>query len=322
LLTSTRFAPLLPTLYCPFPSVLHARTGEAEAATLSWVDRFGLATDPAVRRRLADTRTARLAGRVDPEATLPGLMLNTDWQTWLFLFDDAFCDESQTGGRPAVAIELATRLLAVLETGTVPAGSQNPFLPALSDLRSRLIGLATPEQVARFNSSVTGYLFALTWEAAHREQQSPAPLPEYLAMRRHSGAVPTCLALIDVVNGFELPGPVWWLPRIRALSDAATDVACWANDILSYPKEIDRSTQVLSLPAVLAHERGLSMSQALDEAARLHDERVGEYQELEAPLLGTISPLVDRYLADLRNWMAGNLAWSYETGRYRPSAGA
>jgi Terpene synthase family 2, C-terminal metal binding len=317
--TSPLSASSLPRLRSPFPSSLHPQVGIAEAATLEWADRFGLAEDPAVRRRLAATRSARLAGRVSPRATLPGLLLNTDWQTWLFLFDDAFCDESELGARPTAMIGLAAQVLAVVETGQVPPTEPGPvgaFLAALADLRDRLAALATPGQLARFTAAVTGYLLALTWEAAHREAGVPASLREYQVMRRHSGAVPTCLALIEVVNGFELPERVVRQARLDEVSAAAADATSWANDILSYPKEVRRSTHVLSLPAVLAREYGISAAQALREAAALYDERLRAYQELEAPLLAEGNPLVNLYLADLRAWIAGNLAWSYETGRY------
>lgn len=315
-MTSPFSAASLPRLRSPFQSSMHEQVAIAERATLDWADRFGLAGDPAVRRRLAVTRSARLAGRVGPRATLPGLLLNTDWQTWLFMFDDAYCDESALGQRTADTVEVATAVLRVIEHGHVPPRTANPFLLALGDLRARLLLLATPEQFDRFAAQVVYYLLAVTWEAAHRERRTLAEFPEYVVMRRHSGGVPTCLALIDVINGFELPGSAWSSPEVRALTDAATDITCWANDILSYPKEVRRSTAVLSLPAVLARDRGLTAVEALGEAARLYRERVAEYQRLEAPLLEYRGDAVHRYLLDLRHWISGNLAWSYETGRY------
>jgi hypothetical protein len=306
----------LPRLWSPYPPALHEHAAAAETATLEWADRFGLARDPAVHRRLAATRSARLAGRVGPRATLPGLLLNADWQTWLFLFDDAFCDESDLGRRPADTIETASQVLRVIERGEIAPGGSNPFLAALADLRSRLARLAGPQQFDRFAAQTVYYLLALTWEAAHRERRTIADLAEYMVMRRHSGAVFPCLALIDVINGFELPGAVWSSARLREVNDAAADIICWANDIMSYPRELRRSTQVLSLPAVLCRARGLSIEQALREAADLHDQRVRDYQRLEAPLLADGDPLVARYLADIRSWISGHLAWSAETRRY------
>jgi Terpene synthase family 2, C-terminal metal binding len=313
---------VLPRLYCPFPTAIHPLVAAAEAGTLAWSRRFGLAGDPAVHRRLEATRPARLAARVCPHSTAQGLAANTDWQTWLFLFDDAFCDESDTGYSPGRSAEVAARVLRVVEGASECGADSDPFLASLAELRDRLRVLAGPERFDRFAARVTGYLLALVWEAAHRERHATAGLAEYVDLRRHSGAVPTCLALIETVNDFCLPPEARLDPDLREAVRAVTDATSWANDILSFRKETERSTQVLSLPAVLVRERGLTVAQALRAAADMHDARVHEYERIEARLLARADAALGRFLADLRFWMSGNLAWSYETGRYEASATA
>jgi hypothetical protein len=128
--------------------------------------------------------------------------------------------------------------------------------------------------------------------------------------------VPPFLALIEAVDGFQLSESVRAEPRLRELERMVTDITCWGNDILSHPKEYLRSTDVLSLPAVLSHERGLDAEDALKEAALLHDERVREYEVAEALLRGHPDGSLDRCLDDLRCWISGNLAWSYESTHY------
>jgi Terpene synthase family 2, C-terminal metal binding len=312
----------LPALYCPFPTAMHPRVAQAEAETLAWADGFGLTADPAVRRRFVVTRPARLAARVCPDSTYDGLAANTDWQTWLFLFDDAYCDESDIGYSPGRTAQVVARVLRVVEGGAAPDLAADPFLASLADLRDRLAAQATAEQLDRFAAQVTGYLLALVWEAAHRERHTTADLAEYIDLRRHSGAVPTCIALIEIVNGFSLPARVWRGSQLREAVRAVTDITCWANDILSFRKEQERSAEVLSLPAVLIREWHLTTAQALQTAADLHNARVREYQQLETLLLADAGPSLTRYLADLRYWMSGNLAWSRETGRYQFPAAA
>jgi Terpene synthase family 2, C-terminal metal binding len=306
----------LPPLHCPYAVAMHPDTEAADIEALSWADRFGIAAEPPVRRRIARTRTARLAGRICPRATWDGLVCITELQTWLFLFDDAYCDESEIGCSTSRTAELGVAVLRVLEHGRPVTGAYAPFLSSFADLRERLRELATPAQFEHFVGKVIGYLFALAWEAAHRERRSPAGLTEYQDLRRHSSAVPPFLALIEAVNGFQLSESVRAEPRLRELELMVIDITCWGNDILSYPKEYLRSTDVLSLPAVLSHERGLDAENALKEAALLHDDRVREYGAAEALLRGHPDASLDRYLDDLRCWISGNLAWSYETGRY------
>ena len=305
----------VPRLTVPFGTGLHPATEAARAATERWARDLGLTARPESRDRLLETAPARLAGRVSPHATYDGLLFNSDWQAWLFLFDDEYCDESELGADPSGTVEVTVWMLGALEHGV--AARHDAFAQALADLRSRLAALATPAQQARFLGAVTAYLYALVWESVHRQRRAPAEFDEYIRMRRHCSAVPTCLALIDVVNGFELTEAQWCSPALRAAADAATDITCWSNDIVSFGKEASQSLEVLSLPAVLARGYGLSLQQALDRCAAMVHARVADYFAAERPLLASGDPALIRFAADLRHWIAGNLEWSYETRRYK-----
>ena len=309
----------LPSIDPPFSARLHPLTSVASAATAKWAAAWGLTERPELARRLRETDPARLAGRVCPSASLEGLTLNSDWQAWLFLFDDAYCDESEIGSDPSATTEVTVWMLGALEAGE--AGPHDVFARALADLCARLDAMASPVQSTRFRQEVTTYLYSLVWEAARRRQRMPAQLAEYIRMRRHCSAVPTCLALIDVVNGFSLSQELWCSPAVRAAADAATDITCWTNDILSLAKEETRSIELLSLPAVLGRRQGLTQAEALRACTAMIDARIRDYLEAQQPLLASGDPVLARFCADLRHWIAGNLAWSRETGRYRVTAG-
>jgi Terpene synthase family 2, C-terminal metal binding len=307
----------VPRLSVPFGTELHPATETARAATERWARERGLTARPRLRERLLAADPARLAGRVSPYATEPGLLFNADWAAWLFLFDDEYCDESALGADPAATVEVTVCMLGALEHGT--AARDDAFALALTDLRSRLSALATPVQQTRFLGAVTAYLYALVWEAVHRQRRTPSDLEEYVRMRRHCGAVPTCLALIDVVNGFELSEAQWCSPALRAAADATADIICWSNDIVSFSREESQSPEMLSLPAVLARSRGLTIQHALDRCAAMVRARLEGYLVAERPLLASGNPALIRFAADLRHWIAGNIEWSYETGRYNLS---
>jgi hypothetical protein len=235
---------------------------------------------------------------------------------WLFVFDDQYSDESATGADLNRLSQLVTAFMLVLDNPADPRYRTGPFTSALGDIVDRLTAMATAPQASRFMTAVRGYFLAQFWEAGHRAADQPAGLAEYMAMRRHSGAVPTCLALIDVADGFELRGDEFWRADVRALSDIAVNVTCWANDILSFPKEAERSLKVHSLPAVLAGERQLPMPEAIAAAAAMHDTEVARYVETEEPTRKRAGAELLWYLDGLRSWMAGNFYWSLETGRY------
>ena len=223
--------------------------------------------------------------------------------------------------RPGSVSRIITPFVRVLDSPDDPACRAEPFTAALGDLMDRLGAMASGQQIFRFLSAVRGYFLAQFWEAGHRANGRPAGLAEYEAMRRHSGAVPTvhsphrCRRRVRV-------SPTKSLCRrdVRAATDIAVNVTCWANDILSFPKESARSLTVHSLPAVLSHERRLPWAEAIKVAASMHDAEVVRYLEAEESLRRNAMPELCQYLDGLRNWMGGNLRWSQETGRYDPAA--
>ncbi len=305
----------MPELICPFDEEISLYADEVDRQVVDWAIQFGLPGDGAEELRLSETKVGRLAARTTPRATLSALELLADWQMWLFLFDDRFSDETVTGTDLGRLSQLVTSFMLVIDNPADFRHRDGPFTTALGDVVDRLTLLATDAQAARFISAVRGYFLAQFWEARRRADDQRG-LDEYIAMRRHSGAVPTCMALIDVADGFELGRYEYWRPDVRAISDIAVNVTCWANDILSFPKEAERSLKVHSLPAVLAGERRLQMSDAITAAAGLHDAEVARYLAAERPIRHNAGPGLLGYLNGLRSWMAGNLHWSLETGRY------
>jgi Terpene synthase family 2, C-terminal metal binding len=306
----------LPSLHCPFGSEISPYAQQVDLHVLEWARRFALLSDQAEIDRFHRAKVGWLAGRTSPGSDAEALNILADWQMWLFIFDDRYCDESETGAHPEQLSRIITPFVRVLDSGGDAAGRDDPFTAALGDLMDRLAAAATGPQIFRFVSAVRGYLLALFWEASHRARDGPAGLAEYEVMRRHSGAVPTCIALIDVAGRFELPAEVFCRADVRALTQLAVDVTCWANDILSYPKESARSLKVHSLPAVLARELHISPAGAMKVAASMHDAQVARYLEAEPSLRRGATPQLRRYLDGLRHWMGGNFHWSLETGRY------
>jgi hypothetical protein len=306
----------VPALACPFEAAISPHADDIDRHVVAWASGFGLPKDETEQARLAQAQVGRLAARTTPRASRAALELLADWQMWLFLFDDQYSDESVTGADLTALSQLVTAFMLVLDNEGEPGYRVDPFTVALGDLMDRLVLMASTPQANRFVTAVRGYFLAQFWEASHRADDRPADLEEYCAMRRHSGAVPTCMALIDVADGFELPGSQFWRSDVRLVTDIAVNVTCWANDILSFPKESQRSLKVHSLPAVLARERRLPMKDALAAAAAMHDAEVDRYLVAEQALRREADQELAGYLDGLRSWMAGNFYWSLETGRY------
>jgi len=311
---------VLPLLSYPFEAAVSPYAEEVDERTFQWGSTYGIFDSlGGDAERYRGTRVGWLVGRTSPRSSPVGLQLLADWQTWLFAFDDGFCDESATGERPELLIQAMTRYLGVIEEPGQHRLGGDPFGVALAELGDRIRKSATPVQVARFVHAVTGYFLAQCWEASNRSLHRPPEVAEYVHMRRHGGAVPTCLSLIDVAGGFRLAAAEFSDPRVMSLSDQATNIACWANDILSYPKERSRSRAVHSLPVVLSRQLGIGEQESLERVAAMHDREVESYVTHEGSVREHASAQLHRYLDDLRFWMRGNLDWSLETQRYRPA---
>jgi hypothetical protein len=310
-----RFA--LPLLSYPFPYRVSRFAVEVDETSFRWGERMGIfhLGDPQEYRR---THVGRLAATTCPRGTRVGLRLLADWQTWLFAFDDGYCDESEHGFSPDALLRRAVGLLGILE-GTPPE-PDDPFGIALADLWARLVSSSEGYQRSRFASAVNAYLLAQCWEAVNRSAGVPPALTEYVYMRRHGSAVRTCTALVDVAGGFQLGAQDYDHPDVVALTDTAINVVCWANDILSYPKELRRSAAVHSLPAVLEHEKPQGIRAAIETVVRMHDEEVARYVADEEPVRAWADPSLRRYLDDLRFWMVGNQYWARQSGRYDSAA--
>ncbi|MFJ7277862.1 hypothetical protein [Kitasatospora sp. NPDC098663] len=304
----------IPPLHCPFPDQVHPDAAEIDRASLAWLDEFALLTDPAVRARFGRSKIGWQASRTTPDADAELVQLHSDWQMWLFAFDDVRSEEAEEGAQPGPMARSLACFLRILQEPETRVGEEDPFTAALRDLRRRLAAVASGVQVERFVTSVLGYWFAQLWEATNRADAVWPTVEEYTAMRVHTGAVPTCLALIDVVGRFELPAAELARPDVKALTAKAVNVVCWANDIHSYEKEAARSNHPVNLPTLLRRRDRGTVQEAVDLAATMHDAEVAAYCELR-PLLPA-GPELERYLDGLQSWMRGNLTWSLSTGRY------
>ncbi|SRR5258708_4250949 len=87
----------LPELTCPFGEEISPHADDVDRHVIDWAHYFGLPKDETEASRLGVSNVGRLAARTAPRASTKALHLLADWQTWLFLFDDQYCDESTTG---------------------------------------------------------------------------------------------------------------------------------------------------------------------------------------------------------------------------------
>ncbi len=320
----------LPTIFCPFPAAVNPHREPVNEHTLAWARAFGLVKDEASITRLQDAMVGSLVARTYPRASRDPLAIITDWHTWLFMLDDE-CDEAEIGKRPERLAALQAQCLEALSSSPSenlpalprprPDRPDVPLIQALCDLHRRINGLMSRAWMDRFAVSIAEYFEAGVWEAKNRELATWPDAAAYTRMRPFAGGMYIVLDLIELTEGDTLPLVVRKHPYFQRLMLITCNVVLWCNDLFSLPKELAHQ-DMHNFALVLRHQEDIPLQPAVDQVARLIEREVKRFIALEArlPSFGpTIDAMVQRFIAGLRSWMRGNLDWSLESGRYRPT---
>ncbi|MDX3582366.1 family 2 encapsulin nanocompartment cargo protein terpene cyclase [Streptomyces europaeiscabiei] len=175
--------------------------------------------------------------------------------------------------------------------------------------------LATPSQTDRLVHDLARLHLGYLGEAAWAETGHMPQVWEYLVMRQFNNFRP-CLAVVDAVDGWELPEAVHARPEVQRITALAGNAATIVNDLYSFTKEMSNDPDHLNLPMVIAANERCGLKAAYLEAVEIHNRIMGAFEEESAALSAT-SPLIERYATGLAAWVAGNHEWhATNTDRY------
>ncbi|ESS73140.1 germacrene A synthase [Methyloglobulus morosus KoM1] len=308
-----------PKFYCPFPSAVNPHVEAVNDHTLAWVKKFDLVPDEGHFEHLKKSKFGWLAARAYPNAPLEELKIVSDWNTWLFVFDD-HCDESGLGRNPTLLSDIHADLLDILK-GRAPEQNDSALAHALHDIRLRLLHKASPAWMCRFVYSVIEYFESSVWEAHNRADGVIPDAATYILMRPYTGGLYTDIELIDITEDIYMPLHVRKNDVVQRLALMTNNVVCWSNDIISYAKE-SRCNDVHNLVAILRPTQP-SLQKTVDLVAELTNTEINAFIELQLQL-PSYTPQIDadlqRFVAVLHSWMRGNLDWAYDSGRYAAGA--
>jgi 5-epi-alpha-selinene synthase len=280
---------------------------------MHWLEGHGLVTDPAELERVRASRFGWLSARVTPEAADDAVVAFSCLQLWLFIFDDLM---EESGAGPADVPRMCAPYLRILDLPGDPIDQGDPFAVALVEVRERIDG-AGPVRLTRLRQALADTFFAACWETAYRAGGFQPSLPDYLYFRRIWAAAEPGFVMLQIADDVSVSEAELRGPGLRALERMAANALAWQNDICSYFKELRRgSLPPIGLPGLLRRRDGSGLQEAMDEAARMHNEEVRAFTELEARVAPGLSPEAARYVTGLRRWMRGNHDWAMTTGRY------
>lgn len=302
-------------LYCPFVSTLNPHVELVQRRSLSWCVRFGLV--PADKAAGLDkSKIGWLVARAFGEASAEHLQLASDWTHLFCLLDDHL-------ERLDSAIEVGALLEGIrtaFDQRSVPAHIEDePFAHALVELGGRMAQHASPRWMETFSDHLEELFTAFTWERINARLNLQPEASSYVAIRRVTVGLRPLFHIGTLMHGEELPPSVLKHASMRRIADAACNCVGWTNDLCTYEKELDEGERH-NLVLVLTSEGALSVHEAAQQVAKMHDQEIACILQLEKhlPHLSAHHAAVVRHVGMLQSWIRGHLDWAQETGRYRP----
>jgi len=255
-----------------------------------------------------------------PAAGLEAMIACSDWCAWLFFLDDSYDENVQASWDHLAARELMALCMGVLRGGDPPMGAP-PLARFTREIRRRLLAVAPAGErwLRRFAGSAESYLHKGVLPANANWARGVVPdIDPYLVQREHDSAVHTCIDLIEVAAGLSLSDEVHAAEPLPAMRQFCARALAYANDLMSYEKEVLRYGNPNNLVHVLMVRRSLPFELAVHRVVALINEYTRQLVALEGEILERSPPrAIVRYVAGMRQLLRGNYDWSLATARYR-----
>jgi hypothetical protein len=195
-------------------------------------------------------------------------------------------------------------------------GEWGPVVEAWWDVEARLTSGAGAAFRVRVHDALAALFDAYGWEAKVKAERRLPTLDELVQHRHASGGLPLYLLMLERGVGGPLDPSVASTAWFSNLGQLAGNLACFANDLLSFDWDRDGDNPI-NLTRVLSGAEEPKYEAA--EGYFLAEWR--RMLELAAAARERVLPEspVSRYLAALPAVVTGVFAWMEETGRYAAS---
>uniref|UniRef100_UPI001CCFED5C terpene synthase family protein n=1 Tax=Streptomyces sp. LS1784 TaxID=2851533 RepID=UPI001CCFED5C len=326
---------LLPEFKLPYELRLSPHLDGARERVIEWAERMGLlAVEPGVPASgIWDAESTRdydlplCAAGIHPDATADRLDIASAWLLWGTWADDyyprAFGHTRDLGGAKAANARLS---LFMPVDGTPAPEPVNALERGLADIWERTAGPMAVEARARFRVAVEAMLDSWIWELANQIQNRIPDPVDYLEMRRSTFGSELTTSLSRLGHGDTVPQEVYDHGSMRALENSAMDYACMMNDLFSYQKEVEYEGELHNAVLVVQNFFNCDYESAVRIVDDLMHSRLGQFRHVaqkELPVMyedfgleQEARELLDGYVGELENWLAGILSWHEGCLRY------
>ena len=318
-----------PEFFMPFPARLNPHLDAARRHGNNWAQQMGVVGPAGIwdRARFEAIDIALFAALTHPDAAEPELAEITEWDIWAFAVDDYIVDVYKSRRDYIGAKLFVERLPAFmpLDCSAAPA-PVNPVERSLADVWARTAPPLEPGFRRRLHDAAYEFAEGNLWEMTNNIQNRIPDPVDYIEMRRKTAGTALSTILPLYATGHDLPPGLPGHRTMRALTSAYADNVGFRNDLFSYRKEIELEGEVNNAVLVVQYFLDCDLQIAVNIAGDLMNTRIRAFQRIvteEVPLLadefrldaGARSQLLG-YVAQLQDWLGGDLAWYRRTGRY------
>ncbi|HEY3143223.1 MAG TPA: germacradienol/geosmin synthase [Acidimicrobiales bacterium] len=326
----------MPELYMPFRPRLNPHVDEIRRQGKAWAMELGLLDPPSLafgsgvwdERRFDAEDISLHAAFSQPDAPPPELELVNNWNLWRMYVDDLFAETFKQTRDLAGARTLVERLRSFMPVDTPVAPSPNNAAErGLADVWARTAPQLRREVRRGFRDHVMNFVAGNLWELHNiMQQRIPDPI-DYIEMRRQTAGVDLSTSLTRFAQGAEIPTEVARSAPMRALANAFADLLGLHNDLFSYPKEVATEDGINNGVVVVQSFLRCDLDHAVAIVNDLLTSRLRQFEHIVAADLPALFDELDldttarrrvlRFVDLHRDSVAGNVAWSAETPRYR-----
>lgn len=327
---------VIPDFDLPYTTTLSPHLDASRREVIDWSTRMGLLEpQPGVpashiwdARKLAGYDFPLCAAGLHPDATREQLDISSCWLTWGTYGDDYY---PVVFGRPRDLLGAKVcndRLLLFMPLDCSPTPPPaNALERGLADLWARTAGPMDAGGRALLHRTLVDMTDSWLWELSNQAQNRiPEPV-DYMEMRRHTFGAHFTMNLSRFGHGKRVPPEVYASGPVQNLENAAADYSMLMNDVFSYQKEIEYEGEVHNAILVVQNFFDCDYPAALGIVDDLMRSRMSQFQHVvahELPVLYNefgldqeVRDILDGYVEELKNWMAGILVWHRDCRRYR-----
>lgn len=325
----------LPEFRLPYTVELSPHLDASRLNTVAWAARMGmLEAQPGVpgsgiwtAEKLADYDFPLCSAGIHPDATPEQLDLTSAWLTWGTYGDDYY-PVVYGRTRDLVGAKLLTeRFSTFMPVDDSPAPVPvNALERGLADLWERTSAPMTPDARRKFRAAIEDMTLSWVWELNNQAQHRIPDPVDYIEMRRKTFGSDLTMSLCRLAHGQAVPPEIYESGPMRSLESAAADYACMMNDLFSYQKEVEYEGEVHNAVLVVQNFFNCDYPSAVGIVDDLMHSRLRQFEHVaqnEFPVLyddfgleSEARELLDGYVKELENWLAGIHVWHRDCHRY------